>query len=215
VRISKRVLLLSVVICLSVLVSQALADVALPKPKTSGGDGVFDLIERRASGTRNNFPTGEISLEDLSTILWAATGRNRGDSGWTVPMAGGLPPYVKVYVVKRDGVFVYDWKEHALVEISKKNAMADITGDNFVKASAAVLVLVSDPSGLGSMARSNSNNSLSYIATGAISQNVYLASDALGISTRYLISMNAGGISRELKLKKDETPLCIMPLGHR
>jgi hypothetical protein len=198
-----------------VLVSAALADVVLPNPKTSGGDGVFDLIERRASGTRNNFPNGEISQEELSTILWAATGRNRGDSGWTVPMAGGLPPYVKVYVVKKDGVFVYGWKEHALVEISKKNAMGDITGDNFVKTSATVLILVSDPSGLSSMAHANSNNSLGYIATGAISQNIYLASDALGISTRYMISMNVDGIRRELKLKGGETPLCIMPLGHR
>jgi nitroreductase len=204
----------ALLIC-AILASSAAADIALPKPEKTGGDGIFDLIERRASGTREDFPKGGVSIEELSTILWATTGRNRNDSGWTVPMAGGLPPYVKIYAVKRDGVFLYDWKSHSLSEISKKNALSDITGDDFVKASPAVLILVSDPSNLGQMARFNDGNALAYTAAGAMSQNTYLAADALGISTRYMVSMNLDGIKRELKLKDGETPLCLMPLGKR
>jgi hypothetical protein len=204
----------AMLIC-AILSSSALADISLPKPVSSGGDGIFALIERRASGTRNAFPTGGISDEELSTILWAASGRNRNDGGWTVPLAGGRPPYVKIYVVRKDGVFLYDWKAHSLAEISKKNALADVTGDDFVKASPAVLILASDPSNLGSMARLNDGNALAYTAAGAMSQNVYLAADSLGISTRYMVSMKLDGVKRELKLEADETPLCIMPLGKR
>jgi hypothetical protein len=211
---------MSVFFCAALLVctimaQSALADISLPKPTSTGGDGIFALIERRASGTRGNFPNGDISDGELGTILWATTGRNRGDTGWTVPLAGGRPPYVKVYAVRRDGVFLYDWKNHALAEISKKDALADITGDGFVKSSPVVLVLVSDPSNLGSMARLNDGNALAYTAAGAMSQNAYLAADALGISTRYMVSMNVDGVKRELKLKNDEAALCIMPLGKR
>jgi hypothetical protein len=192
-----------------------LADTKLPKPRTSGGNGIFDLLEKRASGTRNNFPKGAISVEDLSTILWAATGRNRNDNGWTVPTAGSLPPYVRIYVVKKDGVFLYEWKGHALTEISKKNAMGTITSDGFVKDAGTVLILVSDTNDLGAMGRLNVGNSLAYTAAGAMSQNIYLAADALGISTRYMVSMNVDGVKSELKLKNTDAPLCILPLGKR
>jgi hypothetical protein len=204
----------AMLIC-AILASSALAAVSLPKPISAGGDGIFDLIERRASGTRNSFPKGSISDEELSTILWAATGRNRKDSGWTVPFAGGRPPYVKIYVLRGDGVFLYDWKDHALAEISKKNALPDVTRDDFVKSSPAVLILVSDPSNLGSMSGLNGGNALAYTASGAMSQNVYLAADSLGISTRYMVSMSTDGVKSELKLKEGETPLAIMPLGKR
>ncbi|MDR1020965.1 MAG: nitroreductase family protein [Synergistaceae bacterium] len=211
---------ISVVFCAALLActmisSSALADISLPEQASTGGEGIFDLIERRASGTRGSFPDGDVSDAELATVLWAATGRNRNDSGWTVPLAGGRPPYVKVYAVRRDGVFLYDWKNHSLAEVSKKNALGDITGDAFVKASPVVLVLVSDPSNLGNMARLNDGNSLAYTAAGAMSQNAYLAADSLGISTRYMVSMNLDGVKRELKLKDGETPLCIMPIGKR
>jgi SagB-type dehydrogenase family enzyme len=197
------------------LVSAAWADVKLSAPKTSGGAGIFELVEKRASGTRDNFPKGDISLEELSTILWAATGRNRGGNGWTVPTAGGLPPYVKIYAVKKDGVFMYDWKAHSLTEISTNDARGDITSDNFVKASPIVLIFVSDTNDLGSMGKLNVGNSLAYTAAGAMSQNAYLAADALGISTRYMVSMNADAVKRVLKLNPANVPLCILPLGKR
>ncbi|MDR1944219.1 MAG: nitroreductase family protein [Synergistaceae bacterium] len=213
-RIAKRILLLGVFVCGAAVASSAWADTELPKPLTGGGTGIFELLERRASGTRNKFPTGEVSLEELATILWAATGRNRGGSGWTIPTAGGLPPYALVYVVKKDGVFLYDRDKHALKEISKKNAMGDITNDNFVKSASAVLVLVSDTSNMGSMGRLNVKDSLASNIAGAMSQNVYLAADALGIATRYMVSMNTDGVNRELKLS-DASPICILPLAKR
>jgi nitroreductase len=197
------------------MISSAWADVKLSKPRTSGGDEIFSLLERRASGTRGNFPNGDVALDDLSTILWAATGLNRGGKGWTVPLAGGRPPYVKIYAVKNDGVFRYDWKEHSLAEISAKNEIGNISNDDFVRKSPCVLVFVSDTTNLGSMGRFNADNSLSYNAAGAMGQNVYLAADALGISTRYMISMNTSAVKEELKLEESDTPLCIMPLGKR
>ena len=212
-RLAARVL--CVLVSCVIITASAWADVKLPKPPATGGTGIFELLEERASGQRNNFPKGEVSPEELGTILWAATGLNRSGKGWTIPTAGGLPPYVKVYVVKRDGVFAYDYKEHSLAEIGKKNVMNDITNDNFVKESAGVLVFVSDTGGLGSMSRFNSGNSLAYNITGAMTQNAYLAANALGIDVRYMVSMNADAVKRELKLKEADAPICIMPFGKR
>jgi hypothetical protein len=195
--------------------ASAAADVKLPEPSRDGGEGVFSLIERRASGARGAFPNAAISDAELSTILWAASGQNRGDKGWTVPLAGGKPPYVKIFALRSDGVFLYDWKEHSLVEISPENILGKITGDGFARNAPCVLAFVSAPDGLGNMSSFNRNNELAYIASGAMTQNVYLAADALGISGRYMVSMKTEAVKSELKLKESETPLCIMPLGKR
>jgi hypothetical protein len=193
----------------------AFADIKLPEPKRDGGDGIFSLVERRASGTRNAFPNGAISDAELSTILWAASGLNRGGKGWTIPLAGGKPPYVKIFAVRNDKAFLYDWKTHSLVEIAPGNILDKITGDEFVRSAPCVLVFVSSPDELGNMSNLNRSNELAYITSGAMTQNAYLAADALGISGRYMVSMKVDAVKSELNLKASEMPLCIMPLGKR
>lgn len=189
-----------------IILAMASADVKLPKPLNSGGTGIFTLLEKRASGLRNDFPTGKISQEELATILWAATGRNRGDKGWTVPVGMGRPPHVKVYVAKDDGAFLYNWKDHILVELTSKNIKAEIAKDEFAKNSSIILVFVADTA-------ANNRVEMDNILVGAMSQNVYLAADALGVKTRYLMTFNADGIKKELKLVATDIPLCIMPLA--
>jgi hypothetical protein len=189
-----------------VLLAVAGAEVKLAKPRTSGGEGIFTLLEKRASGTRNAFPTGAVSDQELATILWAATGRNRNGKGWTVPVGMGRPPHVKVYAVKNDGAFLYDWQKHALTEVNAKNVKAEVTTDDFVRNSPVILVFVADTA-------ANKRAEMDNILVGAMSQNVYLAADALGITTRYLMTLNADGMRKELKLNKTDVPLCVMPLA--
>ncbi|MDR2430925.1 MAG: nitroreductase family protein [Candidatus Margulisbacteria bacterium] len=193
-------------VLLAVFLALAGAEIKLPKPRISSGEGIFTLLERRASGPRAGFPAGAVSDSELATILWAATGRNRNSSGWTVPVGMGRPPHVKVYAVKNDGAFLYDWQNHVLLEVNTKNVKAEITADDFVRNSPVILVFVADTA-------ANKRAELDNILAGAMSQNVYLAADALGVTTRYLMTLNAGGIRRELKLNTTDMPLCIMPLA--
>jgi nitroreductase len=209
----KTVLFLVLLICCIISASEALADLKLPDPKKEGGDGIFSLLEKRASGSRGNFPKGKISLDELSSVLWAASGLNRGGKGWTVPMAGGMPPYVKIYAVMSDGAFIYDWKAHLLSEVTDKNVLGEITEDDFVKEASCVLIFVSDTGDLGNMSSLNAGNTLAYIASGAMTQNAYLAAAALGIGGRYMLTMNTDAVKRALKLGNTDSPLCIMPLG--
>ncbi|MDR3259000.1 MAG: nitroreductase family protein [Fusobacteriaceae bacterium] len=191
------------------------ADVKLPDPLKNGGTGIFTLLEQRASGTRNAFPTGKISDTELATILWAATGLNRSGKGWTVPMGQGKKPYVKIYAVRPDGAYYYDWNTHTLKTITDKNIMKEINNDGFVQSSPVVLIFVSDPSEMGAMARFNEGNAVASILTGAMTQDIYLAADSLGISARYMVSLNEDKIKNAFGLKEGEVPLCIMPLGKR
>jgi nitroreductase len=190
------------------------ADVKLPEPLTEGGGGVFSLLKSRASAAGGGYPTGKVSQEELSTILWAASGLNRPGKGWTVPMAMGREPYCKVYVAGDEGTFLYDWKEHALKEISKDNVKAAIGSQAFVGKASHVLVFVTDGKALGSF---NNNRALEwgYVAVGAMTQNVYLAADTLGIGARYIASLSPDVARTSLQLAEGDIPVCVMPIGKR
>lgn len=187
---------------------------SLPEPKKSGGTPVFDALASRASGVQSAFPSGKISAEELSTILWAASGLNRPGKGWTVPTAMGREPYCRVYVLGSDGAFLYDWKKHALTTISKGDLRTSVSGQSFVAGAPYILVFVADGKALGAF---NTPRSAEWgaVLTGAMTQNVYLAAGAMDIGARYMASMKEDAVRNGLKLEKEDTPLCIMPLGKK
>lgn len=190
------------------------ASFALPAPQKSGGEGIFDALSHRASGTRSAFPHGDISAQELSTILWAASGLNRPEKGWTVPMAMGSEPYCKVYVLGKDGVFLYDWKQHALTTVSKGDARLEVSGQKFVAEAPYVLLFVADGKSLGAMNDPRAAE-WSPVLVGAMTQNVYLAAGSMGINARYMASLKEDAARAALRLAPADTPICIMPLGKK
>lgn len=194
--------------------TSAQASFALPGPQKSGGAGIFDALSARASAGQGNFPAGAISPGELSTILWAASGLNRPDKGWTVPMAMGREPYCKVYVLGEDGAFLYDWRKHALNTVAKGDVRPRISGQAFAARAPYVLVFVADGAALGAF---NTPRAAGWGETlvGAMTQNVYLAANALDIGARYMASLNEGAAREALGIGEADTPICIMPLGKR
>ena len=192
----------------------AYADVNLPAPQMESGGGIFSLLKSRASATSGSYPSWQISREELSTLLWAASGLNRPGKGWTVPMAMGKEPYCNVYVAGEEGTFLYDWKEHALKEISKDNIKGTIGRQSFVAASSYVLIFVTDGKALGGLGSGRAIE-WGYVAIGSMTQNVYLAADALNIGVRYMASLSEDVARASLQLQENDIPVCIMPLGKR
>ena len=197
--------------------SAAFAGVALPAPRSSGGTGLFEALGNRSSAVGADFDSmGEVSLENLSTVLWAASGLNRPGRGWTVPMAKGMEPYVRIYVAKSDGIFLYDWRNHALKEVSKEDVRGRIGRQNYIAKASCTLILVSDSAALSKEYKDDDMaEEFAAVAAGAMAQNVYLASGALGIGTRYVYSAQDDAIERILNLPDDDEVLCIMPMGAR
>jgi nitroreductase len=207
--------LLTVALLLAVVLSaSAEADVKLPEPRMDGGSGIFALLKTRASAVASSYPTGQVSQEELSTLLWAASGLNRPGKGWTIPLAMGREPYCKVYVASDEGTFLYDWKEHSLKEISKDNIKNTIGNQAFVAKASHVLIFVTDGKALGGLNNSRTAE-WGYVAVGAMTQNVYLAADSLNIGVRYMMSLSADVARASLKLEESDIPVCIMPIGKR
>ncbi|MDR2612886.1 MAG: nitroreductase family protein [Deltaproteobacteria bacterium] len=199
---------------LSLALSTALlADIELPAPQTEGGAGVFDALRKRSSAAGGDFSPAEVPLSELSTVLWAATGLNRGESGWTVPMADGLPPYVDVYALGNEGVFRYDWKAQRLAEISRENVKDRVGRQGFVRRAAWILVFASNPEGLAQLRNPDTGAEFAQVLTGAMTQNVYLAAGALKLGARYIHSIYQDEIKAALSLPEGSVPIALMLLG--
>lgn len=193
-------------------ISYCYADVTLPTPQKKEGMGLFDSLKKRTSTPGGGFPTGMLSDDELSSVLWAASGLNRGKNGWTVPMASGKPPYVRLYVASEKGTFVYEWEGHYLREINKQDIRGAVGKQNFTKRAPYILIFVSDGDSLKDYDAQQAND-FSQIAVGAMSQNVYLSAAALKLSTRYIHSINPEFINQSLQLPENSKPIGIMLLG--
>ena len=188
------------------------ADEPLPPAQQEGGMGLFEALKKRASAAGGDFSAAAVSRQELSNVLWAATGLNRA-KGWTVPMWRGAPPYCRIYVAGTEGVFLYDWATHSLKEISKENIKAKIGDQAFVKKAAYSLLFVLDGEGLAAINKEGKAQEFGYIAVGAMTQNVYLAAAAQKLSARYIHSINREEIARALSLAPADLPVCLMLLG--
>jgi hypothetical protein len=193
--------------------TSAYADIRLPPPQTEGGMSVFEAFKKRVSAPGGDFPIAPLEPEELSTILWAATGLNRGEKGWTVPMSLGLEPYCRIYALLDEGIFLYDWKNHSLVEVSKENVRAKVGSQNFVKTAPCILVVVAEGKVLAENFNERDRVDFANVAAGAMTQDIYLAAAGLEIGARYIHSMNLEEIQRALSLPEEDYTICLMMLG--
>lgn len=192
----------------------AAADIKLPPPKKTGGPSLLEVLDKRCSAAQTTFPAGAISEEDLSTILWAASGLNRNGNKWTVPMAKGVEPYCTIYVVSDAGVYRYEWKEHTLVRISTDNVKASIPTQTFAQRAPLSLYFVVDGDEIKDFSEPLRGEAGPVLA-GGMSQNVYLACEALGIGTRMIYSVKRDVASRLMKLDDNDLVLFALPMGKR
>jgi hypothetical protein len=204
--------LLAAVVLSALSVQVAAADIKLPAPKKTGGPALFQIIDQRASAGQSNFPSGMPTREDLATILWAATGKNRDGRLWTVPMAMGKPPYCKIYATMPEGVFLYDWATNTLKEISTDRAQAELYMQAPFKNAPMSLYIVVDGKGLSEL-RPPMDKEGGPLLAGAMSQNIQLAAQGLGVGSRIIYSVHRDVAARVFKLAPGDLPLFGMPLG--
>lgn len=167
--------------------------IALSRPNLERGETVMQALSQRKS-TRA-FSGNDISLQDLSDLMWAANGVNRPDGRRTAPSAMNRQD-VKVYVSTTLGNYLYDHTGHCLVPVS--------TGDARVaKDAPVVLVLVSD-----------TDSTWGAIDAGIVSQNISLFCAAVGLGTYPRGTFDKAGLNKELNLKEGQTIMLCHPVGH-
>lgn len=180
-----------------------------PRPERSGTDLVAALDQRR---TAREFAATALTMEDLSSLLWAGNGVNRPDGRRTAPTARNRQ-YIELYLAGPGGAFRYDAGAHALVPIAEADVRSRMGQQAHVGSASYVLVLAAD---LARVPAADEATRLAWAhsTAGAVAQNVALMAAARGIGTGMVALIKAEEIRRGLSLPADTIPLYVMPLGY-
>ena len=181
----------------------------LPKPKLDAPATLVQALRARKSS--REFAPAPLPLQTLSDLLWAGCGVNREDGRRTAPSAKNWQE-IDVYVVLRDGAYLFDPKAHALRGVVRGD-LREATGmQPFVKEAPLNLVFVAD---LSRMAGASGSDRDSYAAADAafVSQNVYLYSAATGLSTVVRGSVDRPALAKALGLKPDQRIVLAQTVG--
>ena len=188
----------------------AAAGVALPKPSGMGAKTLEEALRERKS-TREYADT-ELPADVLSGLLWAAWGINRSDGRRTAPSARNRQ-VMEIYVVKKDGWYLYDAPAHALTRKGAEDIRA-LTGKQAFVATAPVnLVYVADLERAGGAGKEE-QMFLAAADTGHISQNVYLYCASFGLGAVLRANIDLPGLSNAMRLKDSQRVVMAQSVGY-
>jgi SagB-type dehydrogenase family enzyme len=198
--------------------AQDLKMIKLDAPDKTRGLPVMEALSVKASV--RDWSGKDLSLQDLSDLLWAADGINRPDGKRTASSAMNAQD-VDIYAFMKDGVYLYDAKAHALVPVLAGDHRAEILparpagGPGGAATLAPIqLILVSD---ISRFARGEMATKLEWAAidTGIVSQNISIFCAGTGLATRPRASMDRAKIKELLKLSDTQLPLLNHPVGSK
>lgn len=185
--------------------------VKLPAPKTDGGKPLLTALKERK--TSREFGEKPLSMQTMSTLLWAAFGINRPDSGKRTAPSARNRQEIDIYVADAKGAFRYDAGSHALMPVVSMD-IRELTGKQpFVKTAPVNLVYVADFARMGN-GSSEEKRLYSAAGTGSIAQNVYLFCASEGLATVVRAWVDKDRLAKVLKLKPDQHIVLVQTVGY-
>ncbi|PWB73288.1 nitroreductase [candidate division GN15 bacterium] len=206
-----RMTILLTLLLATAVTAQDIQVIPLPKPDTTGGKPLMQVLKDRQS-TRD-FSADTIPLPVLSNLLWAACGVNRAESGKrTAPSAMNWQE-IDVYVTTARGVFRYDSKGHSLQQIMTEDIREKTGSQPFVKEVPVNLLYVADYA----KANRGSEEDKSFYAAadaGFISENVYLFCASEGLATVVRGSVDRELVAKAMNLRPDQKVILAQSVGY-
>ncbi len=177
--------------------------------------GVFERIIQNRRSIRN--------LKELSYILWAAQGITSKYGFRTTPSAGALYP-IEIYILVNrvtelsPGIYKYIPQKNSLIEISSKNIItnlyeASLRQDCIIKAS--VVIAIGAVFDRVTIKYGPRGTNYTYIEAGCVAQNIHLMAENLNLGTVVVGAFYDERVKNLFQMQKNETPIILMPLGHK
>lgn len=201
----------------------------LPAPSIKGTMSVEEALQQRRS--RRQFLDNELSMEQLSQILWSAYGITLKRDDYpvfrgglrTAPSAGALYPleiYVLIGNVKgiEPGFYKYNSKEHSIRCIIsgdlRKEASTAAYNQKMIKEAPAVLFYSAAFERCTKKYGERGKERYVCMDLGHSAENVYLQAEALHLGTCAVGAFSDEALKKLLQLPAEEEPLYMMPFGY-
>jgi SagB-type dehydrogenase family enzyme len=195
----------------SITMARELKPIELPKPQTEGGKPLMQALRDRK--TWRAYTTDKIPLQVLSSLLWAAFGINRPESGKHTAPTGGNQQSIDIFVATDEGVYVYNSKSNMLTPVLAEDVRS-ISGRQTPS-----VPLDDAPVNLIYVADLSKHTKeiaiyLSFAHTGFISQNVYLYCASEGLATVVRAWFDKAALEKKLNLRTDQYITLCQSVGY-
>jgi len=195
--------------------------IKLPEPSYTGNISVEEALSKRRS--IRAYSGENLTVEEVSQLLWAAQGITSPGGGRTAPSAGALYP-LELYLVAGDvegidkGVYRYRPEEHDLEKVKDGDIRAELAeaalGQECVKDAAIDIVFTAV------YARTTwkyGERGIRYVhmEAGHAAQNVYLQAVSLDLGTVVIGAFIDSEVNKIVNAREQEEPLYIMPVGRK
>ena len=197
-----------------ITVTAGAQDISLPAPVKIGGKPLMEALSERQSS--REFTSGDLTLQQLSDLLWAGWGINRlSEMKRTAPSSRNVQE-IDVYVTLRSGLYLYDPSGNLLKQIHGRDIRAITGTQDFVGQAPLNLIYVADMAKLGKKEGdqiAGQDLLSSWANTGFIAQNVYLycASANLGCVVRGLVDREK--LAPEMGLRSNQVIILAQTVG--
>ncbi len=181
----------------------------LPAPQKTGGMPLMEVLSKRA--TVRAFDTTDISVQQISNLLWASFGVNRPDGRRTAPSANNKQE-IDIYVLLKTGAYIYDALNNKLNLVSTEDLRGQASDQRFADAPVQ-LIFVADLTKRGGSSEEEKLR-MADIDCGYISQNTYLYCTSEGLVTGARATVNRDAIISKLKLSPEQRILLAHSVGH-
>ena len=187
--------------------------IKLDQPDVSQGTTVLQAIKDRKS--ERVFGSGDLSHQQLSEVIWAASGVNRelgeGKVGRTSPTSHD-DQALDTYVFLKSGVYKYDHLKHELHKLIDGDQRAKAGVQSYVGTAPVNLILVADLSKLSGDTEQYKRMSMNMDA-GHASENVYLYGASVGLHVICRSTIERDELRALLKLGDQYEPVLGITVG--
>jgi SagB-type dehydrogenase family enzyme len=197
--------------------------VKLPPPVTQGGMPLVEALEVRR--TVRSFASRSLDLKQVSQLLWGADGASDPRGLRTSPSAGATYP-LDLYLVAGErgvkdlatGVYHYLVAGHALGPVASGDARAAVARTSLHQswmAEAPVMVVITGEYRRCTARYGERGVRYTHMEAGNVSQNLFLAAEALGLGAGIVGAFEDEALAQVLKLPPTHKPLLVMPVGYK
>jgi SagB-type dehydrogenase family enzyme len=193
--------------------------IGLPKPALDGEISVESALRSRRSV--RDFVTVELSLQQVSHLLWAAQGETARDGSRTAPSAGALYPletYLAVGTVQGLEVGVYHYRPHghALVRVvdgEQRPKLARAALEQYWISEAGIVIVLCAVYGRTTRKYGERGRMYVHMEAGHVVQSISLEAVAVGLGSTVVGAFEEESVRRILHATKRQVPLCLVAVG--
>lgn len=182
----------------------AATSISLPPPEKHGGLPLMEALAIRHSS--RDFVPNPLSMQLLSSLLWAAYGMNRMDGGCTAPSALNVQE-IDLFLALPSGAYRYDAAVNELHLVAANDLRRITSYQDFVDEAPLDLVYVADYTRMKRVPVEQRESYASVAAGAIITQNVYLFAASNGLATVIRAWIDRAAIADALGLTHDQQVL--------